>query len=379
MAFGIYLHYPFCTNLCSYCDFYKERYAPEAEARYFAALLEETELVLAELMPRRRQVDSIYIGGGTPSLANIEFIEHWLALLHRRLNFAPNLEFSLECNPESVTGEKLARLSQLGMNRPVFGVQSFNRDQLALLARNHDLHHTYQAVYLANALGFSNFGCDLIFGLPGQNSDDLSRDLDQLLDLEPPHVSFYQLTIEPGTPLAEKVRRRKVRLPDDDLMLALYRGGVERLAEAGYERYEVSSFARPGFECRHNVNYWEGGDYLGLGPAAHSFVDNRRLFNVSNLVEWMESVSRGELAVQEDTSGSEQRITEAIMLGLRTSRGINREVFARRFGCALEECLDTEQYNLLVESGHVIPDRGYVRLSDDGLLVADEITRRLLL
>lgn len=378
MAFGIYLHYPFCTNLCSYCDFYKERFSVELERDYFATLLQETELFLSEQLPQRRQVQSIYVGGGTPSLANIEFLEHWLTLIKRHLNLAPDLEFSFECNPESVSGEKLSQLQSLGMNRPVFGVQSFNRKQLALLARNHNPHHTYQSVYLANALGFTNFGCDLIFGLPGQNSDDLARDMDQLLDLEPPHISFYQLTIEPGTPLADRVSKGKLRLPEDELMLALYRGGAERLAEAGYYRYEVSSFAKPGFECRHNQNYWEGGDYLGFGPAAHSFIGGKRLYNVSNLDEWSESIKRGQLALRVDTSGEDQRMTEAIMLGLRTSKGISRAVFSERFGRSLEERLNTEQYNLLVESGHVIPDRGHVRLSDDGLLVADEITRRLL-
>jgi oxygen-independent coproporphyrinogen-3 oxidase len=378
MAFGIYLHYPFCTNLCSYCDFYKERFSVELERDYFATLLQEAELFLSEQLPQRRQVQSIYVGGGTPSLANIEFLEHWLTLIKRHLNLAPDLEFSFECNPESVSGEKLSQLQSLGMNRPVFGVQSFNRKQLALLARNHNPHHTYQAVYLANALGFTNFGCDLIFGLPGQNSDDLARDMDQLLDLEPPHISFYQLTIEPGTPLADRVSKGKLRLPEDELMLALYRGGAERLAEAGYYRYEVSSFAKPGFECRHNQNYWEGGDYLGFGPAAHSFIGGKRLYNVSNLDEWSESIKRGQLALRVDTSGEDQRMTEAIMLGLRTSKGISRAVFSERFGRSLEERLNTEQYNLLVESGHVIPDRGHVRLSDDGLLVADEITRRLL-
>jgi oxygen-independent coproporphyrinogen-3 oxidase len=378
MAFGIYLHYPFCTNLCSYCDFYKERFAPEVEQRYFSAVLQETELALTSLLPKRQQLNSVYIGGGTPSLVNTEFIEQWVGVVKRHLNIAPDLEFSFECNPESVSGEKLARLGQLGVNRPVFGVQSFDRGQLALLGRGHDPHHTYRAVYLANALGFSNFGCDLIFGLPGQNSDDLCRDVDQLLDLEPPHVSFYQLTIEPGTLLEQRVLTGAVRLPDDELMLALYQGGAERLSEAGYTRYEVSSFARPGFECRHNQNYWEGGDYLGLGPAAHSFVNGQRLFNPSDLASWMRIVTSGRLALKADESGMDQRMIEAVMLGLRTSKGINRAGFSQRFGQALEQRLNTEQYNLLVESGHVVPDRGYVRLSDEGLLVADEITRRLL-
>ena len=257
-------------------------------------------------------------------------------------------------------------------------MQSFHPELLKLLNRKHKIEDSHRAVYLTNALRFKTFGADLIFALPKQTSRMLSNDLDQLIELDPPHVSFYQLTVEPDTPLARRVENGTLKPLDEELTLAMYRGGCERLAEAGYERYEVSSFAKPGHECRHNINYWEGGDYLGLGPSAHSFVRGQRFANVSSVQQYIHVLSQKEFPTEIDESGVEERMIEAIMLGLRMTRGIDRREFAERFGRNVEEQLDRRQYDLLVESGHVIPDRGRIRLSDTGFFLADEITRRLL-
>ena len=378
MPVGLYVHFPFCTNKCSYCDFYKELYDADLEERYYEALSIETEMLAASLSVDRREISSIYIGGGTPSLTRLGQFADWLDRLKRLFVVPKGIEFSLEHNPETVSRDKLALFKQLGVNRPVFGIQSFNQRLLKLLGRRHNPRDSHQAVYLANALGYQNFGVDLIFGLPGQTSKLMSADLDEVIDLDPPHISFYQLTVELGTPLAEKVATGKIRMPDSELTLAMYRGGLEQLQDSGYVRYEVSSFAKPGFECRHNLRYWEGGDYIGLGPSAHSFINNQRFSNKPNTLEYISTLLKGERPLDVDHSGLEQRMTEAIMLGLRTSRGINRRQFASRFGHPLEDRLDRKQYDLFVESGHLIPDRGNLRLSDEGILVADEITRRLL-
>lgn len=377
MAFSLYLHFPYCRNKCSYCDFYKEKYDRDAEVRFYRALATETRLVSDQWNGDRR-IDSIFVGGGTPSLTSLELFADWLSLLEQHFQVDPDVEFTLECNPESVTVEKLRMLGELGVNRPTFGIQSFKPNLLKLLSRRHRPADSHRAVYWANALGFTNFGVDLIFGLPRQNSRMLTEDLSQLIDLEPPHISFYQLTVEPGTPLHRKVTNGTLRMIDDDLSLAMYRAGCEHLAAAGYHRYEVSSFAQPGFECRHNIGYWEGRDYLGLGPSAHSFVGSTRFYNVADVREYVTSLACGELPRAVDDSGLEQRMTEAILLGLRMSKGISRSEFSRRFGQPVEGQLNRKQYDLFVESGHVIPDRGRIRLSEQGLYVADEITRRLL-
>ncbi len=378
MPFSLYLHFPFCTNRCSYCDFYKELYHGAADFEFFEALKTETRLAAESMGDIRREISTIFIGGGTPSLINAESLADWLEQVNTHFTLSDDLEFSIESNPESVTLENLRAYKQLGVNRPVFGIQSFNQKALKILGREHNPHHSQRAIYYANALGFRNFGVDVIFGLPFQTSRMLSDDIDQIIDLDPPHISFYQLTVEEGTPLAGMVREGKLRLPDNELSLAMYRGGCQRLTEAGYVRYEVSSFAKPGFECRHNLNYWHGGDYLGLGPSAHSFVNGQRFMNRASLSEYLGRLRESALPRTVDESGREERMTEAIMLGLRTASGISREMFSQRFGIPLEACLDRKQYEMLVRSGHLIPEKGSLRLSDDGIVLADEITRRLI-
>ncbi|HOD67063.1 MAG TPA: radical SAM family heme chaperone HemW [candidate division Zixibacteria bacterium] len=378
MPFGLYVHFPFCRNTCSYCDFYKEKHQAALEREFYHALRIETELAAEHPAVQRSQVTTIFIGGGTPNISDPDLLTDWLGHLRRHIDVADEIEFTIECNPEAVTREQLERLKGLGVNRPVFGVQSFNTRLLKLLDRRHHPHDSYRAIYYANALGFRAWGVDFIFGLPGQTSKMLAADLDQLLDFEPPHVSYYQLTVEEGTPLWRRVKAGKLRMPDQELLLALYRGGVEQMADLGYLRYEVSSFARPGFECRHNLGYWEGAEYLGLGPSAHSYLDNTRFANWPNVREYIKALQAGILPRTVDESGAPERMTEAIMLGLRTARGISRSAFAERFGQPIESRLDTEQYALLVESGHLIPERGMLRLSEEGIHLADEITRRLL-
>lgn len=311
-------------------------------------------------------------------MTSLNLFADWLSHLKRYFTISDKLEFSIECNPESVTFEKLKILSELGVNRPVFGIQSFDTETLKLLDRKHSIHDSYQAVYNANLLDLKNFGVDLIFGLPYQNSQKLSYDIDQIIDLEPAHISFYQLTVEPGTKLAQKIDRGTIKLPDSDLMLGLYRGGCEKMSEDGFTRYEVSSFCREGFECRHNVRYWDGSDYLGIGPAAHSFINGQRFYNIDNLHEYKSKLRSGIFPRIVDASGLEERMTEAIMLGLRMSEGINRLSFRKRFGVSLRSCLDKIQYDHFIESGHLIPDKGRLRLSDEGFYLADEITRRLV-
>jgi oxygen-independent coproporphyrinogen-3 oxidase len=378
MPFSLYLHFPFCKNLCSYCDFYKVSHDSFAESSFYRALAIETRLAADKLPLSQREISTIFVGGGTPSMTNLDNFAAWLALLRNLFIVPEKIEFSFESNPESIDLPTLLALKELGINRPVFGIQSFNTQLLGLLNRKHNPHQSQRAVYYAGALGLTNFGVDLIFGLPGQTSRMLSADIDQLVDLDPPHISFYQLTIEQGTPLAVQIESGKLRLPDSELMLAMYKGGHEQFVSAGYHRYEVSSFAKPGFECRHNLGYWTGSDYLGLGPSAHSFIDNQRFANKSNLDEYIASLTDNQLPRVVDQSGPEERITEAIMLGLRTSRGISRSHFSKRFGIPIEAHLDRKQLDLLVKSGHLLTEDGGLRLSDEGILLADEITRRLL-
>lgn len=377
MAFGLYLHFPFCRNHCSYCDFYKESYKFEQERAYFEALRIETDLAVEDLAGGDYEISTIYVGGGTPSMASLDLFGKWLEQIHQMLVIPAGIEFSFECNPESVSRDMLRTIKKLGVNRPVFGVQSFNKRLLKTLGRKHKIEDTHRAFYFARALGYQNFGTDVIFGLPGQTLRMLNRDLDHIIELEPPHLSFYQLTVEEGTPLAAQVDSGKVRMPTDEDSAAMYQGGIERLREAGYERYEVSSLAQPGYECRHNIAYWEGNDYIGLGPAAHSFVNGQRMSNVSNLQKYMESLHAGDRPLEIDDSGIEERITESIMLGLRMSKGIDRSAFESRFGKPVEDCIEGDVVKELKENELLEESDTHVYLTDDGILLADEIIRRL--
>lgn len=378
MPFGLYLHFPFCTHKCDYCDYYKEVLDSDMERRFYDALKVETELAEHQAQDTDHQISTLYIGGGTPSLTSLGRFEEWLDHLSRFFVIPNDIEFSFEINPESCGRELLEALLKLGVNRPVFGVQSFNTRLLKMLGRAHNLRQTHEAVYFANALGYDNFGCDLLYALPRQTGKMLSSDLDQLVDLAPPHISFYQLTVEEGTALHRKTESGKLKLPSVDHARALYQAGFEKFTEAGYERYEVCSFAKPGHECRHNLNYWTGGDYIGLGPSAHSFLDSRRLFNKPSLGEYLSELKQGRRPQVEDESGEAERMVEALMVGLRLKTGVNLARFSERFRHDIGDLINPEQYEMLLESGHLIWDEDYLRLSEDSMLLADEITLRLV-
>lgn len=378
MSLSLYIHFPFCSNICSYCDFYKRKFSLEFQEPYFDAIARELDLAASELEPHHREIETIYIGGGTPSLMNLDFLESFLNRCREDFDIGAGIEFTFEINPESVNDILLARLKDLGVNRPVLGFQSFLTDQLAVLRRRHNVDHSYKAVYLLRALGYTNFGADMIFGLPKQTSARLGDDLMEIIDLAPPHISYYQLTVEKGTALANQVEQGKTALPDSDLCAAMYRGISEELKRHNYIRYEVSSFAKPGYECRHNMRYWSGDDYLGLGPSAHSFINNQRFANVADLDEYTRQINRGARPIIMDERSREEQMYEAIMLGLRTSRGIVRASFRQRFDIDIEQAVNAEAFYVFAERGYIDRRDDAICLTDSGLPLADEIIRRLV-
>ncbi len=378
MSLSLYIHFPFCTNFCSYCDFYKERHDIALESVYYRALEIELSLAAPTIDPDERVLDSIYIGGGTPSLTDLGSLARFIGEIKKYFRLNDNVEFSFEINPESMDSDKLQTLKGLGVNRPIFGIQSFNLRHLKLLDRKHKLEDSYRAVYLARALGYDNFGIDMIFGLPKQTTQTLSDDLNQIIELKPPHISYYQLTVEKGTALELKLESGKLKLPDDDLSAAMYRGIHEELSKHGYFRYEISSFALPGYECRHNMRYWDGGDFLGLGPAAHSFIENQRFSNSPDLHFYLKQLHDDKRPLLFDTFSRESRISEAIMLRLRTARGIERKEFLQRYGISVEDAMDRANFDELVKSGLLEPNLNHVRLTESGFPLADEIIRRLV-
>lgn len=375
---SIYLHFPFCSKLCGYCDFHKEILDRRKERLFFDALLIETALAAEEAAGK--EIVTVYVGGGTPSLSDPESFGRWVEALHKYYDFADEVEFTVEVNPESANKENLALFAALGVNRLSVGVQSFNARALAALDRRHRTEDTLRVFYLARALGFEDYSADLIFGLPDQTIKELERDLIQLCELEPTHVSYYQLTVKEGTPLFDQVQSGAVTLPDDDTMAVFYRAGVDFLEEHELHRYEISSFAKAGKQGLHNLRYWRAESYLGLGPGAHGFTGEKRYANFSDTARYVTELTEKKKRPRRfDARNQRDQMIEEIMLGLRMTEGIERQKFFHRHGKHVIEAVNKSEYKYLVESGMLIPDAHYLRLSDEALALADEIVARLAL
>ena len=310
--FGVYVHIPFCASRCDYCAFATWTDRHHLTDRYLAALRTDIDRAVAAGLP---PVDTVFVGGGTPSLVPADDL---MSVLDR-IPLADGAEVTVEANPDTVSEKSLRTYRAGGVTRMSFGVQSMNAHVLASLGRTHDPDNVRRAVAWTRAAGFGTFNLDLIMGAAGESLADWEATLDAVVDLAPPHVSAYSLTVEPGTPLAADANRH----PDDDDQATKYLRTVERLGEAGYDWYEVSNWARPGHECRHNLLYWDAGDYLGFGCAAHSHVQGRRWWNLRTPDRYIDAVERAESTeAAGETLDDETRRVEALQLALRTRHGV---------------------------------------------------------
>ena len=377
MPLGLYVHFPFCPYFCNYCDYFKVLHLESLEEKFFAALVAETNLVAREFT-KRPVVETLYIGGGTPSLANLKLLNNWLEEAKICFEFTENFEFSFECNIDSIDVDKLSGLKEIGVTRPILGMQSFNEKLLTAITRPHKPRIGHQVVYHSHVLGFKSFGVDMLFGLPGQSNNMLLADIEQLIDMEPPHVSLYQLTIEPDTPLGESVKSGEVTVPDDATISAMLSSAAGALVNSGYVHYEISSFAKPGLECRHNLNYWQGGEYIGLGPSAHSYVNGKFFGNVESVGDYIQSISKKNIPRVLSESGLLKRADDTIASSLRLKNGIDKNLFAERFGIPVEERLNPSELELLLKSGILVDDDTMLRTSETAFFQADEIARRLI-
>ncbi|MFH2054549.1 MAG: radical SAM family heme chaperone HemW, partial [bacterium] len=313
MPQGVYLHIPFCSSFCSYCDFYREPYSPQAEQAYVSALLSEIELRAAEL--GAQEVTSVYFGGGTPSLLHSDSWRRLFGVLREHCRFSPDCEISAEANPDSVDVEKLTTLRESGVNRLSLGAQSFSNRALQALGRRHDAAAIKRAVSLARDCDFANLSLDLLLGLPASANTMLRDDLQALLEFTPEHLSCYVLTLEGGVQLQLAVEQGSESLPEEQQIADDYLLLAETMQCAGYEHYEISNFAKPGFACRHNLNYWQQGEYLGFGPAAVTTSGDLRSTNVPDLRGYLQALNAGKLPEREtETLDDRTRCAERIML-----------------------------------------------------------------
>lgn len=331
---GIYIHIPFCLRKCIYCDFYSV-----ADLSLKPAFLEALSAEISAADPTPLVFDSLYIGGGTPSVLEPEEVKTIIAGLFSRFRFEQPVEVTLEVNPGTVDFEKLQGFRSAGVNRLNVGVQSFQARNLKTLGRIHSAAQAHATLASARRAGFETVGLDLMYGLPGQTLHAWLADLESALAHEPEHIACYMLTVEPGTPLAEEQRLGRFQPAPEGAAAALFLATAEFLTARGFLHYEISNFARCGAggsaarTSRHNFKYWTHAAYLGFGPAAHSFLPPKRFWNSRDVKGYVEAMSRGGRAVSgEETLTREQEMLEVIMLGLRTAAGVDLQHFKNRFG-----------------------------------------------
>jgi oxygen-independent coproporphyrinogen-3 oxidase len=380
---SLYLHIPFCEHKCIYCDFYSLAPAESGDTHtslvngFLSAL--ETEIQLrADDNRFHEPIETIFFGGGTPSLLHPSEIEKILNLLASRFSIQTNTEITLETNPGTVDIQKLKAFSSAGVNRISMGIQSFFDDDLRFLTRIHTASEAKQCVGDAYAAGFNNVSFDLIFSLPGQSLMRWKSNLEQALELQPTHISCYSLIVEPETPLFNMVQAKQVTLLDADTDAELYEFTIDFLTSHGFEQYEVSNYAlpaalgKPSFKCRHNINYWNHSNYLSFGPSAHSFWKHERWWNISNIAAYIEQLNKHILPLAGGEHLTETKLMEeTIFLGLR-SEGIDIEQFRQRFAHDLLK-ENSSIIDELIQQGRVRVDNGRLRLTAKGYLVCDEI------
>jgi oxygen-independent coproporphyrinogen-3 oxidase len=379
---GLYLHIPFCTQRCSYCDFYFVT-TQRTHAAYVTALCAEVEHY-AHTHGGQEPVETIYFGGGTPSLLHTDEVWRILQTIHDGFDTGGVREVTFELNPEDPDLDYLRALRSFGVDRLSIGIQSFFAGDLRFMNRSHSVEDAEAIVPLARRAGFENFSVDLIFGLPDQPMEYWAANLQKAAQLEVPHLSTYALTVEERTPLHKQIERGLVIPADDDTMTDRYRFTMDYLREHGYEHYEVSSFARPGARALHNHNYWNHSNYLGFGPSAHSFwwkgLPAHRWANVRNIKQYEAFLSQRQVPLEgRDALGLDTLANEYIMLGLRTRDGLDLDRLEQRYGAdlLLEK---VEELAWLESKGYIEPIRNsLVRLTDPGFCVIDTITSNLLL
>lgn len=369
-AAGLYLHVPFCSSRCSYCDFATGLYQTELAERYVRALIYD---IRASRFCGER-VDTIYFGGGTPSLLAPAQLDRLLVALHDHFAIDEASEVTLEINPGGVTEEKLYAFRSLGINRASFGAQTFDDAELAKLGRSHSAADTLKTFTDLRRAGFTNVSFDLIAGLPGQTLAGWQRNIKQALELFPEHLSFYLLEVHQNTPLAEHIRRGIQPVPDDDLAGVMYQWMLDQASHAGYEHYEISNLCRPGFHSRHNVKYWTAAPYYGFGCSSHSYDGElRRWSNHRDVLKYVETIESGLSPIVEEQQLSQTDLrAEALFLGMRLMRGIDMHAFRESFGVDLREehAADLDRF---CKAGLVEFEGDLIRLTRNGALLSNEV------
>ena len=374
---ALYVHVPFCKAKCTYCDFYSLAGGESSIPRYLDALITEIKSAADQHDLKDYEIDTIFFGGGTPNVLTPSQLKQILTALNGLAPMGEKAEIGLEVNPGEASLDALRAYRKLGFNRVSIGMQSFHQKLLTFMSRIHDPEQSFETFRHTRDAGFTNISGDLIFAVPGQTREMWLQDLQKLIDLGPEHISTYSLTVEEGTALKRWVDAGHVHMLEETIDTGMYAAGRELLERAGYTNYEVSNFARPGFECRHNLNYWTGVEYIGFGPSAHSYFANKRWWNPRDLHAYMSDLeASGTCKPEIEAIDSSTAANEMIMTRLRLSAGLDLVSFRNQFNVDLvserQEILIKWKDALFIQDNHLM-------IGPEGWALIDEISSDLML
>ena len=372
---GIYIHVPFCSKRCTYCDFFSN-----TKMQYKEPYLKQ---VLQELTNRKaylpnETIETIYFGGGTPSQLNAQELETILEHIYKHYTVSPSAEITMEANPDDLTPDYLKAIASLPFNRLSMGIQSFNDADLKFLNRRHAAQQAIAAVANCQAVGLTNLSIDLMYGLPNQTLEAWSENLNQAISLNVPHISAYHLIYEEGTALYKLMEAGKVRSVDEDVSLAMFTTLIDTLSSNGYQHYEISNFAQPHYISQHNSAYWKGKPYLGIGPSAHSYDGVNRAWNIASLTGYIEAMEQQKPALEVEVLDQQAQYNDFILTGLRTMWGINTDEIENLFGEKLA-LYCKKQATPYIKSGLLcLSENNTLTLSREGIFISDSIMSDLM-
>lgn len=367
-----YVHIPFCTQICYYCDFSKVFIKNQPVDAYLEHLIQETRSY--EIGKLR----TLYIGGGTPTALSAQQLAYLLTELPKVMDLSEVEEFTIEANPGDLDPDKIAVLKDSQVNRVSLGVQTFDNKMLKKIGRSHQEQDIYDNIRHLKQAGFDNISIDLIYALPGQTMDQVKENVAKAIDLDIPHMSLYSLILENHTVFMNRMRRGKLPLPKEELEAEMFEYIIEELEKAGFEHYEISNFSKPGFESRHNLVYWDNAEYYGLGAGASGYVDGIRYKNHGPIRHYLEAVEAGKARITEEHLTLEEKMEEELFLGLRKKTGVSKARFEGKFGVSFDQRYG-QVVASLTEQGLLVPDDKQVRMTKRGLFLGDTVAEKFIL
>ncbi|MBD7943823.1 MULTISPECIES: radical SAM family heme chaperone HemW [Psychrobacillus] len=376
MVRGVYIHIPFCHQICNYCDFNKFYFHNQPVDEYIESLGKEMALWQDDLA--KAKIETIFLGGGTPTALSLEQLERLLTLIHQYIPLEHVKEFSSEANPDELTLEKMQLMRKFGVNRLSMGVQTFNQDLLKILGRTHSNNHVYDVIQYAKQTEFPSISIDLMYGLPNQTMEQWKESLQEAFRLKIPHISAYSLLVEPKTIFYNLLSKGKLSLPGEDLEAEMYGYLMDEMKRNGYKQYEISNFSYEGKASEHNLLYWNNDEYIGLGAGAHGYVNSIRYSNHGPLKKYMQQLEIGEKPVMMQKEVTyEEKMEEEMFLGLRKNQGVSLSNFEKRYGKSLYEAYGNEIEELLKKELIEIKN-DYVFLTNRGRFVGNEVFQYFL-